>query len=187
MKKRHGGHRRRSGLKQWGIGAVGSAHDWQSWGQGFEPPMLHQYQWKSTLEALKFQRVFFIVSCEFLRKIVKSMKINHAKAINLMHWYVALWKHSKLNPGEKTSVSFAIDIYLYYNKNIRAMGFGNSHEAAGSARLFTGNRPDRWGCPGFSCFYEAMSGGETGKWMEKRYGKYVEKFRWKRRSLRRFC
>ena len=26
----------------WGIGAAGSAFDWQSKGQGFEPPMLHQ-------------------------------------------------------------------------------------------------------------------------------------------------
>ncbi len=25
----------------WGIGAAGSAFDWQSKGQGFEPPMLH--------------------------------------------------------------------------------------------------------------------------------------------------
>ena len=26
----------------WGISAAGSAFDWQSRGQGFEPPMLHQ-------------------------------------------------------------------------------------------------------------------------------------------------
>ena len=26
----------------WGCGAVGSARDWQSRGQGFDPPQLHQ-------------------------------------------------------------------------------------------------------------------------------------------------
>lgn len=31
-----------SGSTFWGIGAAGSAFDWQSKGQGFEPPMLHQ-------------------------------------------------------------------------------------------------------------------------------------------------
>ena len=41
-----------------GIGAAGSAFDWQSKGQGFEPPMLHQTEKIRTFSDWEWFRIF---------------------------------------------------------------------------------------------------------------------------------
>ena len=52
---------------------------------GVRTPYAPPISMKRHAGSIEIPTCFFIVSCEFLRKIVKSMKINHAKAINLMH------------------------------------------------------------------------------------------------------